>query len=152
MRIPQKKVLNYQYNKQMALKIQMESSKYLEVGYETNSQDSGKREYLDSAFVYRCGLWFHGCFSAVEKAPVSCLAVFELQLFALSDSRHVAHLTCEICEIESKALVCVFACGWHPAHLFLEGIPPVSMGDIADGDGRAIGTAVGHAQAARAGA
>ena len=106
-----KKVLNYQYNKQMVLKIQMESSKYLEVGYETNSQDSGQREYLDSAFVYRCGLWFHGCFSAVEKAPVSCLAVFALQLFALSDSRHVAYLTCEICEIESEALVCVF-CFW----------------------------------------
>ena len=35
---------------------------------------------------------------------------------------------------------------------FLEGIPPVSLGDIADGHGRAIGTAVGDAQAARAGA
>lgn len=136
----------------MVLKIQMESSKYLEVGYETNSQDSGQREYLDFAFVYRCGLWFHGCFSAVEKAPVSCLAVFALQLFALSDSRHVAYLTCEICEIESEALVCVSASGRHPARLFLEGIPPVSLGDIADGDGRAIGTAVGDAQAARAGA
>lgn len=88
----------------------------------------------------------------MEKALVSCLAVFELQLFALSDSRHIAHLTCEICEIESEALVCIFACGRHPARLFLEGIPPVSLGDIADGDGRAIGTAVGDAQAARAGA
>ena len=80
------------------------------------------------------------------------MALFALQLFALSDFRHVAHLTFEICEIESKALVCVFACGRHPARLFLEGIPPVSLGDIADGDGCAIGTAVGHAQAAGAGA